>query len=69
MLETYAARYRAELAERVIPFWLRHALDHEHGGYFSALDRDGTVYDTRKYVWLQGRAVWMFSRLYNEFTP
>lgn len=69
MLEAYAARYRAELTERVIPFWLRHSLDHEYGGYFSALDRDGTVYDTRKYVWLQGRAVWMFSRLYNEFAP
>ncbi|ABY34335.1 MAG TPA: N-acylglucosamine 2-epimerase [Chloroflexus aurantiacus] len=69
MLEAFANRYRIELSERVIPFWLRHSLDHQHGGYFSALDRDGTVYDTRKYVWLQGRAIWMFSRLYNTFEP
>ncbi|HCR48975.1 MAG TPA: N-acylglucosamine 2-epimerase, partial [Bacteroidetes bacterium] len=30
------------------------------------LDRDGTVYDTRKHIWLQGRETWMFSKLYND---
>jgi N-acylglucosamine 2-epimerase len=68
-LTHYAERYRAELLDRVIPFWLRHSLDHEHGGYFTCLTREGSVYDTRKYVWLQGRAVWMFSKLYNELEP
>lgn len=67
MLHTYAERYRRDLSESVIPFWLRHSLDREHGGYFTCLDRDGSVYDTKKYLWLQGRAVWMFARLYNEF--
>lgn len=67
MLASYAARYRANLEESVIPFWLRHSLDREYGGQFTCLDRDGSVYDTKKYMWLQGRAVWMFSRLYNEF--
>ncbi len=66
MLEAYAARYRHDLVDAVIPFWLRHSLDREYGGYFTCLDRDGSIYDTRKYVWLQGRAVWMFARLYNE---
>jgi N-acylglucosamine 2-epimerase len=66
VLDSYAARYRAELLDRVIPFWLRHSLDREHGGYFTCLTREGAVYDARKYVWLQGRAVWMFSKLYNE---
>ena len=65
MLDAYAERYRRDLFESVIPFWERHSLDHEHGGYFTCLDRDGSVYDSRKYVWLQGRAVWMFARLYN----
>jgi N-acylglucosamine 2-epimerase len=65
MLESYAARYKADLLDSVVPFWLRHSLDREHGGYFTCLDRDGTVYDTRKYVWLQGRAIWTFARLYN----
>ncbi len=67
MLQDYISRYHWDLTESVIPFWLSHSLDREHGGYFTCLDRDGTVYDTKKYMWLQGRAVWMFSRLYNEW--
>jgi N-acylglucosamine 2-epimerase len=66
MLAEYAAHYRRDLFESVVPFWQRHALDHEFGGYFSCLDADGAIYDTKKYMWLQGRGVWMFSRLYNE---
>jgi N-acylglucosamine 2-epimerase len=66
MLESYLQRYSHDLRERVIPFWLRHSLDREHGGYFTGLDRDGSVYDDRKYLWLQGRAVWTFARLYAE---
>ncbi|MCS7024971.1 MAG: AGE family epimerase/isomerase [Bryobacteraceae bacterium] len=63
--EELAARYRQNLFESVIPFWERHSLDPVHGGQFNCLERDGQVFDTRKYVWMQGRAVWMFSRLYN----
>ncbi len=66
MLESYAQRYRQDL-ERVIAFWLAHSLDRQHGGYFTCLDRDGSVYDTKKYLWLQGREIWMFSRLYNAW--
>ncbi len=66
MFQNYLARYRGELLESVVPFWLSHSVDREYGGYFTCLDRNGKVYDTRKYVWLQGRAVWTFSRLYNQ---
>lgn len=48
----------------VIPFWMKHSIDKRCGGYFTCLDRDGTVLSETKYHWLQGRAVWMFSRLY-----
>jgi len=68
-LDSYARRYRSELLDCVIPFWLRHSLDPQHGGYFTCLTREGAVYDSRKYVWLQGRAVWMFSKLYNDLEP
>jgi N-acylglucosamine 2-epimerase len=60
-----AAQYRATLLEDVIPFWLRHGLDREHGGFLTALDRDGTVIDTDKSVWFQGRGAWTFATLYN----
>ncbi len=58
--------YRRELFESVLPFWLTHSLDHVNGGQFNSLDRDGSVFDTDKSMWLQGRALWMFAKLYNE---
>lgn len=61
--------YRDTLLEDVIPFWLRHGMDREYGGIITALDRDGTVLDTDKSVWFQGRAGWMFATLYNTIEP
>ena len=60
-------RYRRNLEESVLPFWLRHSQDREHGGYLTCLERDGTVFDTDKFMWLQGRGVWMLSELYNTY--
>ena len=56
-----AAQYKSELLDNVLPFWLEKSQDLEYGGYFSCLDRDGSVFDTDKFVWLQGREVWMFA--------
>ena len=61
-----AARYRSELYGSVLPFWLDNSQDTEYGGYFTCLERDGSVFDTDKFVWLQGREVWMFAMLYNR---
>lgn len=60
------SRYEKELMENCLPFWLEHSQDKEYGGYFSCLNRDGSVYDTDKFIWLQGREVWMFAMLYNN---
>ena len=62
-----AAQYRNELVDNVLPFWLEHSIDKECGGYYTCLNRDGSVFDTDKFVWLQGREVWMFAMLYNQF--
>lgn len=64
-----ASLYRRELLESVVPFWQDRSSDAQHGGFFTCFDRDGTLYDDSKYVWLQGRAVWMLSRLYREVEP
>ncbi len=61
-----AAQYKTELFDNVIPFWLSHSQDKKYGGYLTCLDRQGNVYDTDKFIWLQGRQVWMFSMLYNK---
>lgn len=61
-----AGLYQNELLENVIPFWLDKSQDLEFGGFFSCLNREGSVFDTDKFVWLQSRQVWMFSYLYSK---
>jgi N-acylglucosamine 2-epimerase len=61
-----AQKYKSELLDKVIPFWLNNSKDEEFGGYFTCLDRKGKVFDTDKFIWLQAREVWMFSSLYNN---
>lgn len=55
--------HATNLLSNIVPFWLEHGLDTEHGGFHGYLDRDGSLYGTDKSVWAQGRGVWVFSRL------
>ena len=64
--EELAKQYKKELYDNVLPFWLNQSQDCEFGGYFTCLDREGKVFDTDKFIWLQGREVWMFAMLYNK---
>ena len=61
-----AEQYKSELLDKVIPFWLNKSQDKDFGGFFTCLERDGSVFDTDKFIWLQGREVWMFATLYNK---
>lgn len=58
--------YKNELLKNVIPFWENYSIDFENGGYFTCLTQEGKVFDTDKFMWLQGRQAWMFSSLYNH---
>lgn len=58
--------YKDTLLTNIIPFWEKHSPDMENGGYFTCLDSKGKVYDTDKFMWLQGRQAWMFATLYNQ---
>ncbi|XP_043830258.1 N-acylglucosamine 2-epimerase [Dromiciops gliroides] len=64
-LATWKERVEQEL-DRVVSFWTKYSHDSEHGGFFTCLTREGQVYDDLKYVWLQGRQVWMYCRLYRK---
>lgn len=68
-LTAYASLYKQELLESVLPFWLAHSKDEKNGGYFTCLNRDGSVYDTDKFMWLQGREVWCFSTMFAHVSP
>lgn len=65
-IEALRAKYHAELYDNVLPFWLNHSLDRKHGGFYNCLDRDGSIFDTKKHIWLQGRQVWMMSLVHNH---
>jgi len=51
----------------LLPFWDKHGIDHEYGGIMCSLDYDGTRLNTEKLLWFQGRAIWVYSFLYNHF--
>jgi N-acylglucosamine 2-epimerase len=57
--------YRDTLLNDVMPFWLKHGMDREFDGIITSLDRDGSILDTDKSIWFQGRAAWTFATLYN----
>lgn len=62
----YGRQYREELMNNILPFWLAHGLDTVNGGFYTCVDRDGTLIDTTKSVWFQGRAGYMFAAAYNK---
>ena len=61
--------YKDGLLEDTMPFWQRHALDQEYGGFMTFLDADGTVVSTDKPIWVIGRITWLFAKLYNTVEP
>lgn len=67
--EAYLNTYRSGLLDNLVPFWLRHGLDEKHGGLLGGLDRDGSLLDTDKQLWQQGRFGWLMATLYNTVEP
>ena len=65
-LKSYSLQYKTELLDSILPFWMKHSLDQQNGGFFTCLDQFGHVYDTDKFIWLQGRQVWCFAYMYNN---
>jgi N-acylglucosamine 2-epimerase len=64
-----AAFYQDTLLSDIVPFWLKHGMDQKHGGILTCLDRDGSLLDSDKSVWFQGRAGWMWSTLFHSKEP
>ncbi|MBD0375922.1 MAG: N-acylglucosamine 2-epimerase, partial [Flavisolibacter sp.] len=57
--------YSNQLLNDTIPFWFPRSYDEEYGGFLLMRDRDGSLIDDDKAVWIQGRATWLLSTLYN----
>jgi N-acylglucosamine 2-epimerase len=64
-LDALITLYRDGLLNDTIPWWQSRMLDTECGGYLTYRDADGSLLSTDKPVWVNGRVIWMWSRLYN----
>ena len=69
LLQHHAQWYRSQLTDSIMPFWLEHGLDRVHGGVYTCLDRDGSLMDTTKSVWFQGRFGYTAALAYNHVEP
>jgi N-acylglucosamine 2-epimerase len=57
--------YKSQLLRDTIPFWFPRSFDREFGGFLFMRDADGTLLDDDKAVWIQGRATWLLSTMFN----
>lgn len=65
-ISDWARSYKDDLTQNIMPFWMKYGLDHEHGGVYTCVDRDGTLMDTTKSVWFQGRFAFVCAYAYNH---
>lgn len=65
-LETWAKSYKEDLTQNIMPFWMKYGVDKENGGVYTCVDRDGSLMDTTKSVWFQGRFAFVCAYAYNH---
>lgn len=64
---SYGEKINHILMEDFVSFWIENSVDPVYGGYLCGFDREGNLFQEDKSVWQQGRSLWMFAKLYNEF--
>ncbi len=65
-LATWTERYKDDLIKNIMPFWMEHGLDKKYGGVYTCVNRDGSLMDTTKSVWFQGRFGFIAAFAYNN---
>lgn len=65
-LKYWGEQYKQDFLTDILPFWLKYGLDKKHGGYYTCLDRDGSLMDSTKSVWFQGRFAYILAYAYNH---
>jgi N-acylglucosamine 2-epimerase len=68
-LEFWAKSYKEDLTKNIMPFWMKHGWDKTHGGVYTCVNRDGSLMDSTKSVWFQGRFAFICSFAYNNIEP
>ncbi len=60
-----AAQFRKELTENILPFWMRHTVDRENGGFYGTVSCDLKVdKEAPRAAVINARILWTFSAAY-----
>lgn len=65
-LSHWASSYKEDVTHNILPFWIKNGLDRKNGGVYTCLNRDGSLMDTTKSVWFQGRFGFIAAYAYNN---
>lgn len=65
-ISEWAQSYKTDLTENIMPFWMEHGWDKVNGGVYTCVDRDGSLIDSTKSVWFQGRFAFVCAYAYNN---
>ncbi|QAR31028.1 N-acylglucosamine 2-epimerase [Ornithobacterium rhinotracheale] len=68
-LNDWQKSYKEQLTRDILPFWLNNGIDRKHGGLYTCLNQDGSLMDTTKSVWFQGRFGFIAAMAYNQIEP
>ena len=60
-IKEWSESYKTDLTTNIMPFWLKYGLDKVNGGIYTCVDRNGSLMDTTKSVWFQGRFAFICS--------
>ena len=66
-LQQHRDELKSRLYDEYLPFWDNGGYDKKYGGFICNLNPDGIPVDDEKFIWYQGRAIWVYSFLYNHF--
>ena len=67
-LRTLKKGYERALFDKFIPNMDKLVVDHEYGGFMCSVDIiNRKTLNTNKRAWFEGRGIWMYSFLYNNF--
>ena len=59
--------YHDRIFNQYLPFWEKGGCDRANGGFVTELRDDGTVQTDEKYIWYQGRGLWVYAYLHRNF--
>ena len=65
-IKQWAESYKNDLTQNIMPFWMEHGWDKVNGGVYTCVDRDGSLIDSTKSVWFQGRFAFICAYAYNN---